>query len=154
NLATVTITWQTQPWVLSSGTLISMLPNRTFAISQLIENGTPVPDPTNPGKYLTYINQTVVHPSISAPMVLANYRIAPLSRFDWENKCPNHCAFLLSGGVGLNLQLHTADFAPGLSLQIGSVLITPAAHLGRETHLMNGLYPGEILGSNPPSSLP
>jgi hypothetical protein len=153
NLGSLTINWQTQPFVLSSGILLSEMPYRSYAISQLIVNGAPVPDPTNPGKYLTYINQTVTHPSISVPMVFGNYRIGSLSRFNWENKCPNHCAFLATGGMGLNIIQKTADFAGGLSFQIGSFLLTPAAHVGRETLLTNGLYPGEILGSNPPSAL-
>ncbi len=153
NLGTLTINWQTQPFVLSSGIMLSMLPYRSFAISQLIVNGAPVPDPTNPGKYLTYINQTVTHPSISFPMVFGNYRFGSLSRFRWEDKCPNHCAFLATAGMGYNIVQKTADFAGGLSFQIGSVLLTPAAHIGRETLLTNGLYPNEILGSNPPSAL-
>jgi MBG domain len=153
NLGTLTINWQTQPFVLSSGILLSMMPYRSYAISQLIVNGAPIPDPTNPGKYLAYINQTVTHPSISFPMVFGNYRIGRFSRYDWENKCPNHCAFLVTGGMGYNIVQKTADFAGGLSFQIGSVLLTPAAHVGRETLLTNGLYPGEILGSNPPSAL-
>lgn len=153
NLGTFTINWQTQPFVLSSGVMLSALPNRSYAISQLIVNGAPVPDPTNPGKYLTFINQTVTYPSISFPMVFGNYRIGAMSRSRWENRCPNHCAFLATAGMGYNILQKTADFAGGLSFQIGSVLLTPAAHVGRETLLTNGLYPNKILGSNPPSAL-
>jgi hypothetical protein len=153
NLVTVNVTWVTQPFVLSSGILLSTLPNRSYAISQLVINGAPVPDPTNPGKYLTYINQTVSHPSVSLPMVLGSWRVRQLSDFSWQNKCPNHCAILVSGGMGFNIIEKSADFAAGLSFQLGSVMFTPAAHFSRESLLIDGLYPNEILGSNPPSAL-
>jgi hypothetical protein len=140
---------------LSSGILLSSLPNRSYTISQLVINGAPVADPTNPGKYLTFINESVTHPTISFPEVLGSWRVGALSNRSWENRCPNHCAFLVSGGIGLNLSQtqKTADFSTGLSFQIGGVLFTPLAHFSRESLLIDGLYPGEILGSNPPSTL-
>ncbi len=88
------------------------------------------------------------------PLVMANYRLRHLSNYPWENKCPNHCAFLLSGGVGLNLTSKTTDFAAGPSFQIGEVLFTTAAHFGRESVLTSGVTVGSELGSSPPSPLP
>lgn len=152
-LGTVSITWQTQPFVLSTGILLSTLSNRSYAISQVIVNGLPKPDPIAPTKYLTQITESDVKPSVVFPMVYGNYRIGPLSRAEWENHCWNHCAFLISGGIGANLTGKTAEFAFGPSFQIGSVLFTPAAHVGRESRLTNGFYVGEQLGSSPPSAL-
>jgi hypothetical protein len=153
NFPQVSITWITQPFVLSAGILLSSLPNRSYAISQMVIDGAPVADPTNPGKYLTFINQTVTHPTISFPEVLGSWRIGALSNRNWETKCPNHCAFLVSGGIGLNISQKSADFSGGVSFQLGSVLFTPLANFSRESLLIDGLYPGEILGSNPPSAL-
>jgi hypothetical protein len=152
-LGTVTITWQTQPFVLSTGILLSGLPARSYAITQQIVNGAPVEDPKNPGKYLTQITETDTSPSIVFPIVYGSWRIGKFSRADWENHCWNHCAFLLTGGIGANLTNKTADFAAGPSFQVGSVLLTPSAHFGRESVLTNGFYPNEPLGSNPPSAL-
>jgi len=152
-LGTVTVTWQTQPFVLSTGILLSSLPARSYAITQQIKDGQPVPDPNNAGKYLTQITETDTSPSIVFPMIYGSWRMDKFSRANWENRCWNHCAFLLTGGIGANLTNKTADFAAGLSFQIGSVLLTPSAHFGREALLTNGLYPNEPFSSNPPSAL-
>jgi hypothetical protein len=148
NLATVTVNWQGVPWVLSSGILFSNLVYKTFSISPTIGAGKP-PQPT--GAY--YIMEADQKPSIDVPIVFGSYAIPFLSRFDWEAKCPNHCAFLISGGVGANLTSKTADFAVGPSFQIGNFLFTPSAVLGRKNVLLNGLTSGQTL--NPvPTSLP
>ena len=152
-LGTVSVTWQSQPFVLSTGILLSTLTNRAYAISQVVKNGVPQPDPSAPTKYLTQITESDVRPSIVFPMVYGSYRVGWLSRSNWENHCPNHCAFLFSGGMGANLTGKTAEFGFGPSAQIGGVLFTVAAHVGRESRLTNGYYVGEQLGSNPPSAL-
>jgi len=72
----------------------------------------------------------------------------------WENKCPNGCSFLLTGGVGANLTSKTADFDTGISFQIGGVLITPTVHFGRDVRLSNGVTVGQELGPSPPNPLP
>ena len=56
--------------------------------------------------------------------------------------------------MGVNLSTKSADFDIGPSFQIGSVLLTPTAHFGRETVLTNGVTVGSQLGSSPPSTLP
>ena len=148
NLATVTVNWQGVPWVLSSGILFSNLVYRTFSISPNIGSGQP-PQPT--GAY--YIMEADQKPSIDVPIVFGSYAPPFLSRFDWEAKCPNHCAFLISGGIGANLTSKSADFAVGPSFQIGNFLFTPSAVFGRKNVLLDGLASGQTL--NPvPTSLP
>jgi hypothetical protein len=154
SLATVTISWQSNPWEISTGILFSTLKNQSYASNPLIVNGVPAPDPANPGKTLTIVQDSYTKPTVVAPLVMANYRLGFISRAGWENKCPNHCAFLLSGGVGLNVLAKTADFAVGPSFQIGEVLFTVGAHIGRDTELAQGLAVGSMLGSSPPSPLP
>jgi hypothetical protein len=151
-LGTVTISWQSNPWEISTGILFSTLVARSYTNAALIVNGQPVVDSN--GKNLTVVTESDSRPVVVFPLVMANYRLRGLSHYPWENRCPNHCAFLVSGGVGLNLNAKTADFAVGPSFQIGEVLFTTAAHFGRESVLTNGVTVGEQLGSSPPSPLP
>jgi hypothetical protein len=151
-LGTVTISWQSNPWEISTGILFSTLVGRSFTNAPLIVDGKPVVDPS--GKNLTVVTEADTRPVVVLPLVMANFRLRGVSHYPWENKCPNHCAFLLSGGVGLNLTTKSADFAVGPSFQIGEVLFTTAAHFGRESMLTNGVTVGSQLGSSPPSPLP
>src|SRR5712691_2026433 len=152
-LASVTISWQSNQWEVSTGILFSNVVARSYTNAPLIVGGQPVRDSS--GKVLTVVTESDTSPSIVFPMVMGNYRIRRLSHAKWENTwCPNHCAFLISGGVGANLTSKTAEFAVGPSFQIGQVLLTPAAHFGRESILTSGVTVGSQLGSSPPSPLP
>jgi hypothetical protein len=148
-LGTVNISWQSNPWEISTGILFSTLVSRSFTNAPLIVNGQPVLDTS--GKNLTLVTEADTRPVVVLPLVMANFRLRGVSHYTWENKCPNHCAFLLSGGVGLNLTTKTADFAVGPSFQIGEVIFTTAAHFGRESMLTNGVTVGSQLGSSPPT---
>jgi hypothetical protein len=149
SLATVTINWQSNPWEVSTGILFSGLASRSFTNAGLFSNGNPVLD--SGGKNLTVVTQTDTLPAVVFPMVLGSFRIGAWSHANWENKCPNHCAILISGGVGANLTAKTTDFAVGPSFQIGEALFTPAAHFGRQTQLTDGVVVGAQLGSSPPT---
>jgi hypothetical protein len=151
-IATVTINWQTNHVVLSTGIVFSGIRNYTYANSPLISAGQPVLDPT--GKTLTEVTQQHTSPSIGVPTVLISFRFGALSRARWETKCPNSCSFLFSAGVSGNMTTKSADFDVGPSSQFGGVLITPTAHFGREQYLTNGLKVGDELGPSPPSPLP
>ncbi len=152
-LATVTINWQANHWIISTGIMFSSLKVQTFTAANLVKNGQPVLDATTQ-KNITVAQNSYTRPTVVVPLVMANYRLGFLSHFPLENKCPNHCAILLSGGVGLNVPQKNAEFAAGPSFQIGSVIVTPAFHIGRYTDLTNGIGVGTILGINPPSPLP
>jgi hypothetical protein len=147
-LATVTINWQSNPWSISTGFMYSTVPTRSFVNSDIILNGQPSLDPGS-GKNLTQVTESDAV-TILAPLVMANYRIGPWSRANWENSCPNHCAFLLSGGIGLNPVSKIAEYAVGPSFQFGEVLFSPLAHIGKDTFLTNGVTVGSQLGVGPP----
>jgi hypothetical protein len=143
DVATIVVTWQQSNFVLSTGILFSTLANQTFAASPIIVNGVPSTDSS--GKYLTAVTVDSIRPSIVFPAVFTSYRFITPS---W---CTAKCSVLVSGGVGANLTSKTTDFGFGPSLQVGSVLLTPLAHFGRQTQLINGVYIGEPLGVSPPA---
>jgi hypothetical protein len=151
-IATVVINTGANSWVVSAGVGFSNLRYHAFAATPIIIGGEPVLDSS--GKATTQVTRTDTVPSVIAPVGLLSYRLTPISRFKWENKCPGGCSFLLSGGLGANLTTKSADFDVGPSFQIGGVVITGAAHFGRETRLTNGVAVGQQLGSSPPSTLP
>jgi hypothetical protein len=152
-LATVTINWQSTPWEISTGILFSALKDQTFTNANIVTGGQPVLDPAS-GKNLTVVQNAYTRPTVLVPMVMANYRLGFLSHFDWENRCPNHCAFVLSGGVGLNVNQKTAEFATGLGFQIGALIFSAGPHVGRYNDLADGIGVGAQLGVSPPSPLP
>jgi hypothetical protein len=89
------------------------------------------------------------------PAVFGSWVIPWISRARWENRCPGHCGFLLSAGVGLNLTTKTAEFAAGPSFQAWGVLLTPSMVFGRQTVLADGITEGYAgFGVNPPSTVP
>jgi hypothetical protein len=149
----VTINQTTNHIAVSTGIGFSNLKFNTYTASPVIVNGQPVLDPT--GKTTTSVVGNATEFSVIAPEALISYRIGALSHFLWQTKyCPNNCSFLLSGGIGANLTTKSADFDVGPSLQVGSLLLTPTVHFGKDTRLSDGVAVGQMLGSSPPSSLP
>jgi hypothetical protein len=144
DIASTTINAQYSRFALSTGVMLSTLKNQTFANAPIIVNGKPVLDGS--GKALTQVVVNSTRPSVVFPLVLLSYRAHSFSKH-----CGGNCSFLLSGGVGANLSSKTADFALGPSLQIGTVLISPIFHYGRQTQLTNGVKLGQQLGSSPPT---
>lgn len=151
-VATVVVDWQANPWEVSTGIMFSWLKSRGFSNAPLIVNGQQQLD--SGGKGLTVVAESDTRPTIVAPLVMLNYRLRGVSDYGWQNRCPGHCAFLLSGGVGLNIPAKAAEFAVGPSFQIGALLLTAAAHIGRDTELTQAVGVGAQLGSSPPSPLP
>jgi hypothetical protein len=151
-ISTITVNWQANQWVVTTGIMFSSNLNTNFTNGPLLVGGKPQFDTA--GKVLTVVQRSDTKPTVMFPLVSASYRIPWLSNFNWENKCPNHCGFLLTGGVGLNLSLKTAEFAVGPSFQFGSVVLTPGWHIGRHTDLSQGVQVGNQFGSNPPNPLP
>jgi hypothetical protein len=153
-LATVVINWRSNPWEISTGIMFSTLKNQTFSNVPVVTNGQTVTDTGLPtGKALTTVKNTYTRPAVLLPMVMASYRLGFL-HWDWENRCPGHCGFLATGGVGLNVAPKTAEFAAGLSFQIGGVIFTAGPHVGRYTDLTQGVVVGSMLGTSPPTPLP
>jgi hypothetical protein len=150
-IATVTINVTATPWVVSAGLEVSSIKNKTYAPVPAYSMGAPV---LNNGVAEVTVGGTASDFSFIAPLGLLSFRLNSLSHWDWETKCPNSCALLLSAGVGANLTSKTAEFAAGPSFQIGGVLITPTVHWGRDTRLSDGFYVNEPLGTGAPSTLP
>lgn len=153
-VGTVVVNWQANQWEISTGIMFSTAVGRSFSNAPLIVSGVPQLD--SGGKNLTVVEEADTHPTVLVPLVMVNYRIRGLSNFHWENRCPGHCAVLLSGGVGLNVTTanKNTEFTVGPSFQLGSVIFTPGIHITRNTELTQGVKPGDQLGSSPPSPLP
>jgi hypothetical protein len=141
-------------WLASTGVAFSFAGANSYSNTPLFANGKPVLDSN--GKPETVVTQTITRPTVVFPAVMGHYMIPWFNHWQWENSCPRHCGFLLSGGVGANLTASqkSADFLGGASFQLGSVLITPAAHVTWDVRLAQGVKVGDQLGSSPPSPLP
>ena len=143
DVATVTITWQGTNFSLSSGILLSTMPNRTYANSPIIINGVPVLDSS--GKVTTEVTESDTRPSVVTPLALFNYE------FTRKNHVGGKFGVLVSGGLGANLTTKSADYAVGVSFRYREILFSPMLHLGRESFLSNGVTVGQKLGSSPPT---
>jgi hypothetical protein len=143
DVATVVITWQGSNFSLSTGILLSTLPNRVYANSPIIVNGVPSTDGS--GKVLTIVTENDTRPSVVTPLALLNYEVTR------SNYCKGRCGVSISGGLGANLTTKSADYAAGVSWRYRDLLFTPAFHYGRETVLSNGVNVGQKLGSSPPA---
>jgi hypothetical protein len=146
-IGTVTINTTPTRFVLSTGVMYTSTPYRSYAITNQVSGGIATGS--------TMVTKSNNVPSIDFPIVFGSYLFRSLSRANWENKCPNHCEFLFSGGVGLNLGAKTADFAGGPSFQLGGFIFTPVAVGARQNHLLNGVYVGQTnSGITTSSNLP
>jgi hypothetical protein len=134
-IGTVTLNTQATRFVLSTGLLYGSTAYRNYSITSQFNSG--VVNGT------TQITKTLNVPAIDFPFVMGSYMSRSLSNHNWENRCPNHCAFLFSIGIGANLVAKTADIAGGPSFQIGGFLITPVVMGARQNHLLNSLYVGQ-----------
>lgn len=148
-IGTVTINTTPTRFVLSSGVMYTSTPYRTYAITNQVTNGV--------ATGTTMVTKSSSTPSIDFPIVFGSYLFRSLSQAKWENKCPNHCAFLFSAGLGLNLGAKTADLAGGPSFQLGGFIFTPVAVGARQNHLLDGVYveqtnSGITMSSNLPTA--
>jgi hypothetical protein len=153
-IATVPITFGLSRWNASTGIGFSFAGANSYSNAPLLMNGQPVLDSS--GKNETVVTRTTTKPTILFPVVMGHYMIPGMNQWLWENSCPHHCGFQLSGGVGANLTAtqKSADFLGGVSFQFGSVFVTPAAHVTWDSQLTGGVYEGAKLGSSPPAPLP
>lgn len=134
-IGTVAINTQATRFVLSSGLLYGSTAYRNYSLTNQFSGGV--------ASTTMQITKTLNQPAIDFPVVMGSIMSRYLSNRAWENRCPNHCAFLFSVGIGANLAAKTADLAGGPSFQIGGFLITPVAIGARQNHLLNGLYVGQ-----------
>lgn len=156
-IATITINTATTKFILSSGLLYTTAPFKTYALADVYNNG--VLQTTTSASGSQTAVETVVKsksvPSIDFPLVLASFIIPKLSQAPWENRCRNHCEFLFSTGVGLNLGAKTADFFGGPSFEVGGFIVTLGALGTRQAKLIDGIYAGQTTsGGTNPTTLP
>jgi hypothetical protein len=142
NLVTVTVVWGGTSWEMSTGVLLSMLPNRSFQNSPIIINGKPSLDTS--GKVNTVVTQTTTIPTV-VPIFLGHYRICE------HVVSERRIGFSVTGGVGINPYSGVADFGVGATLEYRNFMLSPLLHFGRDLRLTNGLAVGEQLGSSPPT---
>jgi hypothetical protein len=143
DIATVVVSWQGSNFALSTGLLLSTLPNRVYSNTPIVLNGVPVLD--SGGKVTTVVTENETRPSVVTPLAMLNYE------FTQHNYANGKFGVLVSGGLGANLTTKTADYAVGFSLRFRELLFSPLLHLGRETYLSNGVAVGQKLGSSPPT---
>jgi hypothetical protein len=143
SVATVVLNWGDSRWEVSAGALLSALKNRSFQNSPDIVDGQVQLDAS--GKTNTIVTETDNRPSV-VPFALAHFRMAEAS-----GGYDKRLAFSLSGGMGVNPNSGSADFAAGFSVSYGALVISPLAHFGRDSRLTNGLEIGASLGSSPPT---
>ncbi len=142
NLVSVTVAWGGTNWELSTGILLSTLPNRSFQNSPIIINGKPSLDGS--GKVNTTVTETTTRPTV-VPIFLGHYRLYEHATAE------RRLGFSLTGGVGVNPYSGVADFSVGATFEYRNFMLSPLLHFGRDLRLTNGLALGEQLGSSPPA---
>jgi hypothetical protein len=150
-LATIALNFADQPiksqskrstafrWEGSAGAFFSTLPIRSFSASPVFTGGT-VTDKV--------ITQNILHPTV-VPFAAANFRLYDLPWSRWRS------ALYWTGGVGINPNTVSADFATGLSISWRSLMLSGLCHFGHDVRLTQGLHVGQSLGAgfsgNPPT---
>jgi hypothetical protein len=124
-LVTITILYADPIFEVSTGAIISSLPNRSFSNVTLVPSVTP--PVTTAGNIV--IAQTKTQP-IVLPYVAANFRIGP--NFTLAGR---RSAVYFTTGVAFNGYNTTAEYVAGLSLSWRMIMISPLFHLGHDTHL-------------------
>lgn len=123
----------------SAGTFFSTLPIRSFSVTPVFTKDV-ITDKT--------ISQNVLHPTV-VPFAAANYRLTDdLAWTRWKSN------LYLTGGVGINPNTVSADFATGLSLSWRALMISGLAHFGHDVRLTQGLEVGQSLGPGFNGNLP
>ena len=126
-------------WEASAGVLFSSLPIRSFSASPVF-TGAVVTDNT--------VTQSILRPTV-VPFAAGNYRISnDLGWTRWKS------ALYLTGGIGINPNTVSADFAAGLSVSWRTLMFSPLWHLGHDVRLTQGLTVNESLGASFKGSLP
>jgi hypothetical protein len=120
-------------WEAAAGAFFSSLPVRSFAVSPVYTSGVQTDN-------VVVINKA--RPTV-VPFASANFRlISDLSWTRWRS------AIYLTGGVGINPNTTTADFAAGPSISWRGLMVSPLWHYGHSVRLTQGFTVGESLGAS------
>lgn len=136
SIVSITVVFANPKFEVSTGVIISTLPNRSFANQTIVTQ--------NPNGSSPTLGNVVITQSKSIPTVVlfagGNYRIG--HDFLWPDK--RRGAFYLTGTVGLNVNNTNAEFGVGPSLSWRSVMFSILYDWGHDVRLTQGEFVGMI----------
>lgn len=145
SIISITVLYSDPKFEVSTGTLFSTLPNRTFA-NQTLVNTSSGSKPTTGNIVIT---QSIIRP-IVLPYVAANWRLGP--NFLMFHR---RGAVYLTGAVAFNAYNTTAEYAIGPSLSWRMIMFSPLFHIGHDVHLTQGETVGQVwCNTSAPSGSP
>jgi hypothetical protein len=136
SIVSITVVFADPKFEVSTGAIISTLPNRSFGNQTVVTQGSNGSSPT--------LGNVVVTQSKSSPTLVlfagGNYRVGP--DFLWADK--RRGAFYLTGTVGLNVNNSNAEFGVGPSVSWRSVMFSVLYDWGHDVRLTQGEFVGMI----------
>jgi hypothetical protein len=148
SIATITAVYADPIFEVSAGTFFSWLPDRTFANQTQVLQQPGCPDVTATVPPITTIptacdvtiTETHRLPTV-VPFAAANWRLG--HDFPWWDG--RRGAIYFTTAIGVDPNTTTTELAAGFSLSWRALMISPLFHVGRDIHLTNGEYVGEVL---------
>jgi hypothetical protein len=128
SIATITVLFADPIFEVSTGTLFSSLPNRTFANQTLVNTHTGGIPTTGD----IIITQSLIRP-IVIPYVGANFRLG----HDFLVGSRRSAVYFTTA-VGFNAYNTTAEYAVGPSFSWRMIMLSPVFHIGHDVHLTQG----------------
>lgn len=128
SVVTISVIYSAPRLEVSTGFLLSWLPNRTFA-NQTTVNVSAGSIPTTSNIVLT---QSIIRP-IVLPYAAANIRLG--NDFTIRQR---RAAIYWTTAIGFNAYNTTAEYAVGPSLSWRMIMLSPLFHIGHDTHLTQG----------------
>jgi hypothetical protein len=134
SIATITVLYADPKFEVSTGFLLSWLPNRTFANQTLVNTNTG----GTPSTGNIIITQSIIRP-IVLPYVGANFRL-------WHDFTigQRRAAVYWTTAVAFNGYNTTAEYAVGPSFSWRMIMVSPLFHIGHDTHLTQGETVGQV----------
>jgi len=123
---------------ISTGTMFSTLPNRSFSAETKITQ-----TPGGPTEGEVMIVKTLSRPAI-VPFAAANLRMTP----EWTWLGNRRGAAYLTGALGLNPYHTTTDYAVGPSVSWRLVMLSGLFHWGHDSRLTQGYYANQTICTN------
>jgi hypothetical protein len=136
SILAITVIYADPIFEVSTGAIISTLPNRSFANQTTASQNMPGSSPT--------LGDVVITQVVSKPTVVlfagANWRLG--HDFSWADH--RRGAFYLTGTVGLNVNNTAAEFGVGPTVSWRSVMFSVLYDWGHDVRLTQGEYVGMI----------
>ena len=123
DLGTISASWNSTRWEVSTGTVFSTRPIRSYSVASSV------------------VVESNTRPMV-VPFALAHFNL-------WEMTAGQHrVALLASGGIGINPNSKSADFGYGASIGYRGVYLSALNHKSREVTLSGGVKPGQTVDSS------